>query len=399
MNILHVIASMDPAQGGLAQAVRNTLPALAAQGAANEVLCFDGPTASFVGRDAFPVHAIGPAKGPYAYCAGLRRWLLEQLERFDVVVAHGLWLHNNAGTYGALRAHARKHPGRPAPRFYVMPHGMLDPYFQRAPGRRLKAMRNVVAWKVFEGRAVNGADGVLFTCAQELLLAREPFSPYRPRRELDVGLGVEAPPAQHPAMAPAFAAACPGTAGRGYLLFLGRLHEKKGTDLLLRAYLLLRGTRSDMPALVIAGPGLDTDHGRALKALVREGDDVHFPGMLQGDAKWGALYGCDAFVLPSHQENFGIAVVEAMACGRPVLISNQVNIWRECKPGGLVDDDDDEGTQGLLNRWLALTPSQRTDLGLAARGAYAQHFSVERAAARLLAALSNTLPAAHGVPA
>jgi len=389
MNILHVIASMDPAQGGLAQAVRNTVPALASLGAGNEVLCLDAPSAAFVGSDPFPVHAIGPARGPYRYGAGLRPWLLANLERFDAVVAHGLWLHNSAGTFSAVRRYARMHPGHRVPRFYVMPHGMLDPYFQRAPGRRLKAMRNVLVWKLFESQAVNGADGVLFTCAQELLLAREPFSPYRPRRELDVGLGIEAPPAEQPSMAPAFATACPAVAGRPYLLFLARLHEKKGTDLLVRAYLRLRATRAGLPALVVAGPGLDSAHGRAVQAMVREGDDVHFPGMLQGDAKWGALYGCDAFVLPSHQENFGIAVVEAMACGRPVLISNQVNIWRECEPGGLVDDDSDEGTARLLQRWFDLGDAERAERAAQARAAYARHFAVERAAARLLAALSG----------
>jgi len=389
MNILHVIASMDPAQGGLAQAVRNTVPALASLGAGNEVLCLDAPSAAFVGSDPFPVHAIGPARGPYRYGAGLRPWLLANLERFDAVVAHGLWLHNSAGTFSAVRRYARMHPGHRVPRFYVMPHGMLDPYFQRAPGRRLKAMRNVLVWKLFESQAVNGADGVLFTCAQELLLAREPFSPYRPRRELDVGLGIEAPPAEQPSMAPAFATACPAVAGRPYLLFLARLHEKKGTDLLVRAYLRLRATRAGLPALVVAGPGLDSAHGRAVQAMVREGDDVHFPGMLQGDAKWGALYGCNAFVLPSHQENFGIAVVEAMACGRPVLISNQVNIWRECEPGGLVDDDSDEGTARLLQRWFDLGDAERAERAAQARAAYARHFAVERAAARLLAALSG----------
>lgn len=390
MNILHVIASMDPAQGGLAQAVRNTVPALTSLGATNEVLCLDAPSADFVGRDPFPVHAIGPARGPYSYGAALRPWLMANLARFDAVIAHGLWLHNSAGTYGAVRAFARLHRGRPAPRFYVMPHGMLDPYFQRAPGRRLKAVRNVLVWKLFEGQAVNGADGVLFTCAQELLLAREPFSPYRPRRELDVGLGIEAPPAEQPSMAPAFAAACPGVAGRPYLLFLARLHEKKGTDLLVQAYLQLRKTRPAMPALVVAGPGLDSPHGRAVQAMAGEGDDIHFPGMLQGDAKWGALYGCDAFVLPSHQENFGIAVVEALACGRPVLISNQVNIWRECEPGGLVDEDTEAGTLRLLQRWLELGDAERAGRASKARAVYAQHFAVERAAARLLAAVSGT---------
>ena len=56
--------------------------------------------------------------------------------------------------------------------------------------------------------------------------------------------------------------------------------------------------------------------------------------MLTGDLKWGALHAAEAFILPSHQENFGIAVVEALACGKPVLISDKVNIWREIEADG-----------------------------------------------------------------
>jgi hypothetical protein len=76
--------------------------------------------------------------------------------------------------------------------------------------------------------------------------------------------------------------------------------------------------------------------------------------MLSGAAKWGALYGCEAFVLPSHQENFGIAVVEALACGKPVLISDQVNIWREIVEdgAGLVEGDAEEGVEKLLRKFF-----------------------------------------------
>ena len=417
MKLLHVIPSMDPAQGGVAQAVRNMVPALAQLDVHNEVLSFDAADTAFLGRDAFPVHAIGPAKGGYGYCPALQPWLAAHLQNFDGVIAHGLWQHHCAGTWSAIARFRRSHPSAPdSPRFYVMPHGMLDPYFQKAPGRRLKALRNTVFWKFIEARPVNNADGVLFTCAEELTLARQPFTPYHPRRELEVGLGIEAPPPRHADMAPAFAERCPQVAGRPYLLFLSRLHEKKGTDLLIRAYLQLRaqwqrdgGTRSDgreLPALVVAGPGLDTDHGRLLQQLAASQpdaaggtNDIHFPGMLSGAAKWGALYGCSAFVLPSHQENFGIAVVEAMACGRPVLISRQINIWRECEPGGIVADDTQGGALELLTRWLALSPQQQVMLGHEAHAAYQRHFEVGEAARRLKEALQpGTPPVSERLP-
>ena len=84
---------------------------------------------------------------------------------------------------------------------------------------------------------------------------------------------------------------------------------------------------------------------------------VFWPGMLGGDAKWGAIYHSEALVLFSHQENFGIAVVEALACEKPVLISNQINIWREIESdgAGLVGDDTPEGAENVLRRWAGLS--------------------------------------------
>src|SRR5207248_5144062 len=90
-------------------------------------------------------------------------------------------------------------------------------------------------------------------------------------------------------------------------------------------------------------------------------DRVIFTGMLEGEMKQGAFAAADAFVLPSHQENFGIAVVEALATGVPVLISNRVNIWREIEAdrAGFVEADDLKGTTRLLQRWIDTAPPER----------------------------------------
>ncbi len=113
--------------------------------------------------------------------------------------------------------------------------------------------------------------------------------------------------------------------------------------------------------------------------------------MLTGDVKWGALSAAAAFVLPSHQENFGIAVAEALACGTPVLISNKVNIWREIEAdgAGYVENDDLAGTVDLLKRWLATAPDARSAMGQNARKSFANRFEIERATDSLLAAIAN----------
>lgn len=387
MNILRVIASMNPAHGGPSQGIRNSIPALKRKGIYNEVLSFDAPDAPFLGNDPFPLHAIGPGRGPYAYCQRLGTWLHENLERFDVVIVHGLWLHNTYGTYRVWSQYKRKHPNH-TPKLYVMPHGMLDPYFQRAKHRRWKALRNRIFWELFERKAVNNADGILFTCEEELRLARESFAGYQPQQELNVGYGIQDPATFSPQkMQEAFYRVCTDLPYQEpYLLFLSRIHPKKGLDILVETYHRLWKQHRSLQTLVIAGPGLDSDFGREIRQMAADCPQIKFTGMLIGDAKWGALYGCQAFVLPSHQENYGIAIVEAMACGKPVLISNQVNIWREIEAGGggWAERDDVAGMEHLLTRWHALDETARQQMAHNARATFETLFTVDKAADRLV---------------
>jgi glycosyltransferase involved in cell wall biosynthesis len=405
---------MDPSHGGPCQGIRNSIPALAALGVSNEVVSLDSVESQFLGGDPFPIHALGSSRGSWAYNSDLLPWLIEHLLNYDAVIVHGLWLYHSFAVTKALRtlrrsarSTSRASTSIRLPRCYVMPHGMLDPYFQRDPSRRLKAARNWVYWHLIERTVINGADGILFTCEEEMRLARQTFNGYHPRQELNVGYGVAEPPVFTPAMRSAFTAACPALGNQPYLLFLSRIHPKKGVDLLIRAYSdlaqkHLRGadTTAPLPVLVIAGP-LDSPYAREMQELAEKllppssattsgRPAIHFPGMLAGDAKWGAFHGCEAFILPSHQENFGIAVVEALACGKPVLISKQVNIWREivAAGGGIAEDDHLEGTAKLFEQWQSKVIATDQVTPIKARKCFEDHYSIEGAATRLNAALS-----------
>jgi glycosyltransferase involved in cell wall biosynthesis len=403
MRILRLIASMDPRTGGPCQGIRNSIVELAKMGVHNEVVCLDSPTAAFLDQDPFPIHALGSGKTGWQYSAELLPWLLANMSRFEVLVVHGLWLYPSYAARIAMQQltkRTRQMAAQPIPKLFIMPHGMLDPWFQKAPDRRGKALRNWLYWKIIENKAIRDADGILFTSETELLLARVPFRPYHPQRELNVGYGVQPPPNYTAAMQQAFQAKCPQLDNQPYFLFLSRIHEKKGVELLLQAYLeLAQGwsqTNEPLPKLVIAGPGLDTAYGDKLQALVSKTElgekQILFPGMLEGDAKWGAFYRCAAFVLPSHQENFGIAVAEALACGKPVLISNQVNIWREIEDagGGLVADDTLAGTGQLLQQWSALTPAAKIAMGEQAQATFKQYFTINQAARKFKKAIQES---------
>jgi glycosyltransferase involved in cell wall biosynthesis len=180
---------------------------------------------------------------------------------------------------------------------------------------------------------------------------------------------------------------------------LGRLHEKKGCDLLLKAFHKLVSGNSDFAAdstrahLVIAGPDQTgwLSKLQALAASLGIKDRVTWPGMLTGDLKTGALWAAEIFALPSHQENFGIAVVEALACGVPVLISNKVNIWWEIEQdqAGLVENDDETGAFNLLRRWFSLSADNRQVYRAQARCCFVNRFEIRRAARSLIALLEQ----------
>jgi glycosyltransferase involved in cell wall biosynthesis len=123
--------------------------------------------------------------------------------------------------------------------------------------------------------------------------------------------------------------------------------------------------------------------------------------MLTGDEKYGAFRCSDAFVLPSHQENFGIAVAESLACGKPVMISRRINTWREIENAGacLVENDDLPGTLNLLRGWVAMASDKKKEMGERAIACYEDNFTVEKAAADLDQVIRTSLGMFEKAPA
>lgn len=379
MKQLNIITSMNPNTGGVCQGVRNIAPYFESLGIHNEVLCLDGVDEEYGLQDDFVITKIGKGKTSYQYHPLLIDWLEENLPKFDAVIVHGIWQFPNYAVYKAVKR--LKKQNNKVPKVVVMFHGMMDPYFQKAADRKWKAWRNEIVWRLTEKKAINAADALFFTCEEELLLARTTFKGYRPQKEINVGFGIQHPPLKTAAMAAAFGETLPNLTNR-YWLFLSRIHPKKGIDLLIDAYNELSLKMPSLPDLVIAG-SIDSDYATQMAAKAKTNTKIYFAGMLKGDAKWGAFYGCDAYLLPSHQENFGIAIVEAMACRKPVLITQNINIWREIEAGqgGVVLKE--LSVPAIENQLLAIAQLNSQELNVMGESAYKtynQHFNVEECA-------------------
>ncbi|MBN8490389.1 MAG: glycosyltransferase [Burkholderiales bacterium] len=376
MRLLHVIPSLDPRGGGPIEAVRQGGQFLKSRGHDVQVVTLDSKEGMNFNDFPLPVHALGPSRGHYRYSNRLVPWLLQHAPDFDAVVVNGLWQYHALGAWRAMR-----HLGRP---YHVFTHGMLDPWFKQT--YPLKHLKKWMYWPWADYRVLRDANGVLFTCEEERRLARQSFWLYR-ANEYVVAFGTSQPPTESGAIRDAFFRLHPELYAKRIVLFLGRIHEKKGCDLLVRAFNNVAAAQPGLH-LVIAGPD-DGDLRPALMRLATDNglsDRITWTGMLQGDAKWGAFYASEVFMLPSHQENFGIAVVEALACQLPVLISDKVNIWREIEVdgAGLVAPDTAAGAQQLLQRWLDLPESERLAFRRRAGSSFARRFTVDAMAESLL---------------
>jgi glycosyltransferase involved in cell wall biosynthesis len=379
MRILHVLRTLDPAWGGPVEGARNITGRALANGYAVEMVCFDDPSSWWLSSWRPKIHPLGKINRVYGFNRSLDPWLLANLSRFDAVVVHSIWMYFSYAVWKATRT--IKVP------YYLFLHGALDPWFRAQ--YPLKHIKKLVYWKLAEHRVVRDATAVLFTSEEEMRLAENAFSPYKCRATV-AGYGITKP-AVNPnfdrsAAIRSLTAQHPNLRNRSFLLFLARIHKKKGIDLLLKAFSASKEAMRDT-VVMIAGPGGEKEL-RALKNLASSlgiERDIVWVGPLYGDAKYEAMCAAEAYVLPSHQENFGISVVEALACGTPVLISNKVNIWREIQAAdaGLVEPDDVTGAGLLLKRWALTSPSRRSQMRTNARLCFDANFDICMTSGRL----------------
>lgn len=374
MRILHVIRSLHPEYGGPAQLVRCIVAAGPRLGWDGEVACLDRASQPFLNEVPFRVHALGERGTTYGYSSRWIPWLRANIERFDGVVIHGIWQYQSWGTWRAI--HGRKP-------YVIFPHGMLDPWFKRR--YPFKHVKKWIYWRLAEHRVLRDASSVLFTCETEQRLAPESFQ-IPSWNAAVVPYGAELPTGDPGHQIEAFHAVCPQARGRRFFLYLGRIHPKKGCDLLIDAFADIARNAPNID-LVMAGPDAGIrDSLRARVASYGLNDRVHWPGLITGDAKWGAFYAGECFILPSHQENFGIAVAEALACSRPVLISDQVNIWPEiyADGAGFVAPDTADGTRKMLEQWLALDDTERNTMRAQARTCFESRYNLDRNVSELV---------------
>jgi len=377
LRILHVIYSLSLKHGGPPEGLRQLADAYHQEGIHLEVASLDGPEEAFLKELLFKVHALGPVRSVYGYSSRLLPWLRAHVDQYDAVIINGIWQYNSFAGWRAIQGRVP---------YAVFIHGALDPWFKKT--YPLKHLKKLLYWRAFQYPVLRDALAVLFTTQTEMEQAQLSFRLNR-WNGVVVPYGTNAPNGDPASQREVFFSACPGARNRRFLLFMARIHEKKGCDLLIEAFSRISSNAPDLH-LVMAGPDQVGLRATLEKQAEKLGvaDRIYWPGLLQKDAKWGAFHAAEAFILPSHQENFGIAVAEALACGKPVLISNKVNIWQDVisDGAGIVGDDTTDGTYGLITKWLELSQNKRIEMSQRALACFSARYSM-RGAAKAISAM------------
>lgn len=319
MRILQVIPSLAPLHGGPTFVAMNLSKALADRGHQVHLFTTDRagvPDLSWLSN--VDVRVFKETFAPFSYAPDMSTDLKSLMPQVDLVHIHGLYLYP---TVQAARV-ARRF-GVP---YVIRPAGALDPYHLNR-----KAIKKAFFDFLVHNDVLRNASAFHFTTEIE----KEISQPRTYGKEgIVVANGLNVAQIQALSQTGQFRGRFPNVGSKRIVLFLGRINYKKGFEVLIPAF---AEARRLLPDLHLAIAGNDDGYLSTVQHLIAEYklvDDVTFTGFLGSAEKYEAYADADIFVLPSYSENFANALFEAMACGTPSIISNQVNSWPEIAAAG-----------------------------------------------------------------
>ncbi len=339
MKLVHVVPHIDQEAAGPSYSVPRLCQSLAICGNEVELTCL--AARGNIPGVALDLHPQWPILSRFAVSSSLARALGHKAQEVDIVHNHSLWSMVNVAAGWVV-------PGRRA-KLVTSPRGTLSTW-------ALSRSRGVkrVLWPL-QRRALSRADLLHATSEVELQEIRaQGFT--APVAVVPNGIDLPDLPLLRP------------DTGVRTLLFLSRIHPTKGLDRLLQAWAQLQPVHPQW-RLVIAGRG-EQAHMHEVQSLAAALGVRHvaFPGPLYGDAKAQAYFEADLFVLPTHSENFGMVVAEALAHGCPAMVSRGAP-WPGLEPEGCGwwVDNSVQTLTAALDTAMQLPPEQLATMGLLGR--------------------------------
>lgn len=357
--VVVVVNGCSRLQGGLFHSVRRIWQEVQRSGARVSVKTLEDPYTAEDSKEYAPLpveafRAVGPRKFNYSpdLARGLERDLADGGSN-QIISSHGLWIYPSY-----ISSKLSQKFRRP---LMIHPEGMLEPWALNFGRQRKK-----IIGQLFQNEALNRAACMRALCPPEAANFRR-YGVRSPVATIPNGIDLklfEKMPGRDE-----LEEIIPAARDRKRLLFLSRIHPKKGLIPLMEAWAKLpAAVRADW-LLIVAGPD-EAGHEQQVKSLADSleiGESLAFPGPLHGQAKLRALAGADLFLLPSFSEGFSIALLEAAACGIPVLQTPQCNFPELTQAGAAIEASPEPGKlASALEGLMGLPERQRVEMG--ARG-------------------------------
>ncbi len=331
MKVLHVAPSLSSEWGGPTKVVTELTEALAKKGV--EVSIFapseDDKDVCITNLEEvdlklFPKSFL--SKFWTSYSSSLGKALMRKVANFDLVHIHEIWHHPHFAACQAAKF-ARKP-------FVVTIHGELEPWCLDH-----KSFKKKIFSFLIQKKLLKEASGIHAITEDEV---KSICNFVNNKNVFHIPNGLNLMEFQNLPSKEDFEGLYPSLRGKKVILFLARIHPKKGLDILARAFGNILKNTDDIQ-LVIAGPDKDDYKNQIIEILKAENaiGNTIFTGMLTGEKKLAALSRADIFVLPSYSEGFSISILEAMACGLAVVITKQCNFpeVEEIGGGKIIDTD------------------------------------------------------------
>lgn len=348
IKILRIIDTLDTNYGGPSNTIIDSSKILSEKGYKVHILTHDRELGKKKIKDKnIKILNKGPSFTNYFLNFKITFWLKKNHSKYDFFIIHGIWRFHTLLARLFLKG-----------RYFVFTHGMLDPYFGTELWKKLKKK---LFWYLIEKKNLQEANTLLLTSENEKKSLSNTFVNTNGIKKTVISYGIKKNLFNKKNCLISFYNKYPKLKKKNFFLFLGRFHKKKGCEILLESVKTLKKQNIHIKILMV---GPNNEYKTKLSDLVRRykiEKNIILTNPLSGKLKWGAVYASQAMVLSSHGENFGVSIVESLSCGKPVLITNKVNIFKIILSyqAGLVSNDNAKSFYKILNKYLNLTNHQK----------------------------------------
>ena len=321
IKILRIVQTLDKAYGGISNYILDSSGALTKRGFEVDILTYDKPKSFFSRKKNIKIINKGPAYGKFTFSFSLLFWLIKNKKKYDLFIIEGIWHFSTLIARFILKN-----------KYYVYLHGSLDPYFSTEP---FKCFKKKIYWLLVERKNLLSSNSILLTNnIEKNQLDNTYVNTNNIKKKVVGGIGIAKPKFIKKRALNKFYKKFPLLKKKRFLLFLGRFHQKKGCDTLIKAMRKI-SKKNIKINILMAGPNSKYKNNiKKISETYGLNKNIFWSDTIDGNLKWGAIIASQGMVLATNGENFGIALAESLSCSRPVLTTYKTNIYKEIHDSG-----------------------------------------------------------------